>query len=162
MKTYLQLNKPGVLELERLQTQDNRPMGLAYMVGRLERVLKRQLRKGLNPLGLSLGQYTVLSVFHNCDRLSNAQLAERTMVSPQAANELIKSMEKSGWIVRKPDPNHGRIINISLTSEGIQLLAHCDKVVAKLERKMLNALSNKQIVTLHDQLRNAVCALRKI
>jgi DNA-binding MarR family transcriptional regulator len=163
MKARQPLNRPSdALELEKLQIQDNNPMGLAYMAGRLHRALRSQLRVVLKPLGLTLGQYTALSVFHHCGRLSNAQLAERTMVSPQAANELLKGMEKNGWILRKPDPNHGRIINISLTKKGVQLMRCCDKLVAKLERKMLKGLSYKQIVTLHDQLQTAVSTLKEI
>ncbi|MGD8908633.1 MAG: MarR family transcriptional regulator [Chromatiales bacterium] len=146
--------------MDKLQNHANKPLGVAYMVGRLDRALRRQLRQVLEPQGLTLGQYTALSVFYVSGRLSNAKLAERTMVSPQAANELIKGMEKNGWIVRKPDPNHGRIINISLTREGKLLLNRCNKVIAKLERGMLKGLSDKQIVTLHSQLRNAVALLR--
>ncbi|MEJ2407394.1 MAG: MarR family transcriptional regulator, partial [Candidatus Thiodiazotropha sp.] len=78
------------------------------------------------------------------------------------ANELIKGMEKSGWIVRKPDPNHGRIIQISLTKEGKQLLTRCNKVIAKMEREMLKGLSKKEIATLHGQLRGAVGMLREL
>ena len=137
-------------------------MGVAYMVGRLERALRLQFRRVLEPMGLTIGQYTALSVFCSSGRLSNAKLAERTMVSPQAANELIKGMEKGGWIIRKPDPNHGRIIQISLTTEGKRLLTRCDKVIAKMERKMLNGLSNKEISALHGQLRNAVGELRDL
>jgi DNA-binding MarR family transcriptional regulator len=162
MKACQSLNRSSdAFALESLRNQDNNPMGLAYMVGRLERALRRQLSQDLRPLGLTLGQYTALSVFHHSGRLSNAKLAERTMVSPQAANELIKSMEKNGWILRKPDPNHGRIINISLTNEGVLLLFHCDKVVAKLERKMLKELSYKQIVSFHRKLCDALSALRE-
>ncbi len=149
------------MELEKLQDQANRPLGVAYMVGRLERALRHQFRTALEPLGLTLSQYTALSVFCSSGRLSNAKLAERTMVSPQAANELIKGMEKNGWIVRKPDPNHGRIIQISLTKEGKQLLARCNKVIAKMEREMLKGLSSKEIATLHGQLRSAVGVLRE-
>jgi DNA-binding MarR family transcriptional regulator len=163
MKAHQSLNRySDVLELDTLRTQANKPMGVAYMVGRLERALRRQLRQVLEPLGLTLAQYTALSVFHSNGRLSNAQLAECTMVSPQAANELIKSMAKNGWILRKPDPNHGRVINISLTKEGKLLLARCDRVIAKLEREMLKELSSKQIVTLHGQLREAVGVLRVV
>ncbi|MEJ2455779.1 MAG: MarR family transcriptional regulator [Candidatus Thiodiazotropha sp.] len=150
------------MELEKLQDQANRPLGVAYMVGRLERALRHQFRTALEPLGLTLSQYTALSVFCSSGRLSNAKLAERTMVSPQAANELIKGMEKNGWIVRKPDPNHGRIIQISMTKEGKQLLARCNKVISKMEREMLKGLSNKEIATLHGQLRSAVGVLREL
>ncbi len=135
-------------------------MGVAYMVGRLDRALTRHFRRLLEPMGITIGQYTALSVFCSSGRLSNAKLAERTMVSPQAANELIKGMEKNGWILRKPDPNHGRIIQISLTKEGIRLLNQCNKQIARLERAMLDGLSEKEIATLHGHLRNAVGVLR--
>ncbi|MEW8337054.1 MAG: MarR family transcriptional regulator [Candidatus Thiodiazotropha sp.] len=140
----------------------DKPTGVAYMVGRLDRALRRSFRRVLDPLGLTLGQYTALSVFSSSGKLSNAKLAERTMVSPQAANELIKGMEKMGWIVRKPDPNHGRIIHISLTSEGKRLLSRCDRVIAQIERQMLHDLSDKEIKTLHGKLRNAVGVLREL
>lgn len=40
------------------------------------------------------------------------------MVSPQSANEMVKTVEARGWIELKPDPSHGRIIRISLTAAG--------------------------------------------
>ncbi|MEW8300939.1 MAG: MarR family transcriptional regulator [Candidatus Thiodiazotropha sp.] len=140
----------------------DKPTGVAYMVGRRDRALRRSFSRVLERLGLTLGQYTALSVFSSSGKLSNAKLAERTMVSPQAANELIKGMEKKGWIVRKPDPNHGRIIHISLTSEGKRLLSRCDRVIAQIERQMLHDLSDKEIKTLHGKLRNAVGVLREL
>jgi DNA-binding MarR family transcriptional regulator len=149
-------------ELEQLQDKADKPLGVAYMVGRLERALRRNIRQLLAPMGLTISQYTALSVFYGSGGLSNAKLAERTMVSPQAANELIKGMEKNGWIVRKPDPNHGRIIQINLTKDGIQLLFQCNKLVAEMERKMLRSLNKKEINNLHGQLRNAVGALREL
>jgi DNA-binding MarR family transcriptional regulator len=155
-------DSPDTEELENLQNQADKPLGVAYMVGRLERALRRYIRQILAPMGLTIGQYTALSVFCSSGRLSNAKLAERTMVSPQAANELIKGMEKNGWIVRKPDPNHGRIIQISLTKEGMQLLASCNKLIAKMERQMLHGLDDKAIKTLHGQLRNAVGVMREL
>ena len=148
-------------DLENFRNDANKPIGVAYMVGRLDRALRRSLRRVLEPMGLTVGQYTALSVFWSSGRISNAKLAERTMVSPQAANELIKGMEKKGWIVRRPDPNHGRIINISLTADGKKLLARCHKVIAQLERQMLKGLSNREIKTLHGNLRGALGILRE-
>jgi DNA-binding MarR family transcriptional regulator len=94
---------------------------LSYAVGRLHDVLNKRLRDGLAPLGITVPQYTALSVFRVLGALSNAQLAERTMVSPQAANDMVKAMEAKGWIARRPDPDHGRIIRISLSDEGLAI-----------------------------------------
>ncbi|QBE66577.1 MarR family winged helix-turn-helix transcriptional regulator [Pseudoduganella lutea] len=136
-----------------------RPSGLAYLVGRLDHVLSRRLRESLAPLGLTVTQYTALSVFRAQGSLSNAQLAERTMVSPQSANEMVKAMEGQGWIERRPDPSHGRIIQISLTIAGHAVMERCDAEVVKLEARMFAGLTAEERGALHGALRGAVRAL---
>jgi DNA-binding MarR family transcriptional regulator len=138
---------------------DNRPSGLAYIVGRLDHVLNKRLRDGLAPLGMTVPHYTALSVFRVLGTLSNAQLAERTMMSPQSANEMVKAMEAKGWIARAPDPEHGRIIPISLTDDGLAMLQRCDDVVREVERTMFPDLTDDERAWLHAQLRSAVRAL---
>ena len=134
-------------------------MGLAYLVGRLDHVLNQRLRDAIAPAGLSVPQYTALSVFRAHGSLSNAQLATRTMISPQSANEMVKQMEAKGWIARTPDPAHGRIIQISLTEAGQAVLGECDAQVAGVERMMFPDLDEAGRAQLHAQLRHAVRAL---
>jgi DNA-binding MarR family transcriptional regulator len=136
-----------------------KPMGLAYLVGRLDHVLNQRLRDSLSPSGLSVPQYTALSVFRAHGSLSNAQLATRTMISPQSANEMVKQMEGKGWIERRPDPAHGRIIQISLTDAGHAVLGACDAQVAEVERMMFPDLDEGARAQLQAQLRGAVRAL---
>lgn len=137
----------------------NQPVGLAYIVGRLDHVLNKRLRDGLAPLGMTVPQYTALSVFRALGTISNAQLAERTMVSPQSANEMVKAMETKGWIERSPDPAHGRIIRIGLTTEGLACLERCDAVVLQVEHIMFPDLSDEERTRLHGHLRAAVRSL---
>jgi len=136
-----------------------KPTSLAYLVGRLDHILKQRLRESLAPCGLSVPQYTALSVFRAHGALSNAQLAARTMTSPQSANEMVKQMEAKGWIARTPDPAHGRIIQISLTASGQAALDECDAHVAELERLMFADLDEAARAALQAQLRAAVRAL---
>jgi DNA-binding MarR family transcriptional regulator len=136
-----------------------KPMGLAYLVGRLDHILNQRLRDSLAPFGLSVPQYTALSVFRAHGSLSNAQLATRTMISPQSANEMVKQMEGKGWIERKPDPAHGRIIQISLTEAGETILRDCDACVLEVENIMFADLGKEERALLHGQLRAAVRAL---
>jgi DNA-binding MarR family transcriptional regulator len=138
---------------------DTKPSGLAYIVGRLDHVLNKRLRDGLAPLGMTVPHYTALSVFRALGTISNAQLAERTMMSPQSANEMVKAMEAKGWIEKSPDPDHGRIIRISLTEEGTACLQRCDGVVRHVEETMFPDLSEDERAWLHAQLRSAVRAL---
>jgi DNA-binding MarR family transcriptional regulator len=136
-----------------------KPLGLAYMVGRLDHILNKQLRDSIAPFGLTVPQYTALSVFRSLGSLSNAQLAERTMVSPQSANEIVKTMESKGWIERRPDPSHGKIIQISLTEAGELLLQRCDARVLEVELAMFPELQETERQRLQDLLRSAVRAL---
>jgi DNA-binding MarR family transcriptional regulator len=141
------------------ESSAHKPMGLAYLVGRLDHVLNQRLRDAVTPAGLSVPQYTALSVFRAHGSLSNAQLATRTMISPQSANEMVKQMEAKGWIARAPDPLHGRIIQISLTEAGEAVLGECDAKVAQVERTMFPELDEAGRAALLGQLRGAVRAL---
>lgn len=146
-------------ELRSSNNKNQTPLGIAYLVGRLDHVLNKHLRDGLAPLGLTVNQYTALSVFRSLGTLSNARLAERTMVSPQAANEMVKTMEGKGWIERKPDPSHGKIIQISLTEAGLALLRQCDARIIDVELAMFPDLSEDERQHLQNQLRSAVRTL---
>lgn len=137
----------------------NTPVGIAYLMGRVHHALARTLREELATVKLTLSQYTALS-FLSKESLSNAQLAERSMISPQSANEMVKTMTNRGWIVREPDPTHGRIIRISLTDEGKEKLALGNQCVANVEAIMLAEHTNEdQQKALYDDLRTILRCL---
>jgi DNA-binding MarR family transcriptional regulator len=135
------------------------PSGVAYLIGRLHRMLRRRLGEVLTPLGLTVQQYTVLAVLGARGQLSNAQLAERAFVTPQTANEMVKTMEANGWIERSPDPNHGRVINLKLTRSGREMLEGAHAATARLEIEMLAAMAAKDRQCFHDQLKASIHAL---
>lgn len=140
----------------------SRPSGVCYLIGRLDHALNRRIRDALTPLGLTVSQYTALSFLESQAQISNAQLAERTLISPQSANEMIKQMEKKGWVEREPDPSHGRIVRLSLTPAGQSLLDAAHNHVARLEAGMLAKLSATQRNALHQNLRQVLHALSAI
>jgi DNA-binding MarR family transcriptional regulator len=140
----------------------SKPDGIAYLIGRLDHVLSKRLQDMLTPLGLTVPQYTALSVFRTQGSMSNARLAERTMVSPQSANEMVKTMESKGWIERSPDPSHGRIIHISLTEAGVKLSDACDAKVQELEQAMFKDVSPEQRNNVQATLRAAVRVLKSL
>jgi DNA-binding MarR family transcriptional regulator len=134
-------------------------MGIAYLIGRLDHVLSRRIRDGVTPLGVTVNQYTALAMLAAQPHLSNAQLAERALVTPQAANEMVKVMEGKGWIEREPDPSHGRIIQIRVTQAGQDLLNHCDTAVAQIEDAMLAEMGINERRALYAQLRELLHGL---
>lgn len=139
-----------------------RPAGMCYLIGRLDHALKRRLRDVLAPIGLTVSQYTVLSLLDSQVQLSNAQLAERSFTSPQAANEMVKAMEGKGWIAREADQNHGRIVHLRLTADGKEILLRADGAVARLESAMLSKLGNLERTHLQQHLRELLHTLSAI
>jgi DNA-binding MarR family transcriptional regulator len=132
---------------------------VAYSVGRLDRALRQSMGEITGEFGLTVAQYTALSVLHARAPLSNAQLARRTFVSPQAMNEIVKSLEAKGLVGRAADPDHGRIVRMSLTARGVATLTACDPAVQRLEQRMLGALAPAERARLRRLLELAIAEL---
>jgi DNA-binding MarR family transcriptional regulator len=111
---------------------------LSYAVAFLERSLRRMLAEALSPFDLTLAHYTVLSLLGIRDALSNAQLARRAYVTPQAMSEIVRYLEKRDLVVRAPSPDHARIHPATLTARGRSVLGKCDEAVDLVEQQMVS------------------------
>ncbi|HTH59013.1 MAG TPA: MarR family transcriptional regulator [Paraburkholderia sp.] len=116
-------------------------MRLTYLIGRLDRLVSRRMTEVLARQGLTLPQYTALSVLRARGQSTNAQLAERSFITPQSANEVVKAMEANGWVSRDTDALNRRLVLLSLTQQGSELLDECDKAVDEIESAMLHDLA---------------------
>lgn len=113
---------------------------LAYVIGRLDRALRREIGALVAPYGLTVPKYTALSILRDRPGLSNAQLARRTYVTPQSMNEVLAALETDGLIVRSPAANHGRKVEVALSARGSEVLTACDRAVTHMENAMLTDL----------------------
>jgi len=132
---------------------------LSYVIARLDRAVRRGIEERLAPHGLSVSQYTALSVLRNRPGLSNAQLARRSFMTPQAMNEVIASLEEAKLIKREVDPNHRRILRARLTARGNRLFTRLDGEIGELEEQMLEGLSPEDRRQFTDTAVNCVHAL---
>jgi DNA-binding MarR family transcriptional regulator len=110
---------------------------ISYVVGRLDRALRREINALVAPHGLTVPQYTTLSILRDRAGLSNAQLARRSYVTPQSMNEVIAALERHGLVARSPAANHGRVLETTVTAAGLEVLARCDRAVTDMEDRML-------------------------
>jgi DNA-binding MarR family transcriptional regulator len=132
---------------------------LLYLVGRIDRVVRHEIEQVVRQRGLSVGQYTTLSVLDRRSGLSNAQLARRALVSPQSMNEVLLALEERGLVQRRAHPEHGRILQTRLTPKGRKLLVACDAEVREVEARMVSGLSTREQAALHKALLESVHAL---
>jgi DNA-binding MarR family transcriptional regulator len=125
---------------------------LSYVIGRLDRVLRRRLAAAVEPSGLTLPAYTALSVLRAHDGLSNARLARRSLVAPQSMSEVLAQLVEQGYVRRLAEPGHRRVIRIEITGEGSRVLARCDRAVDEVEREMLGDLAAEDAAELRETL----------
>jgi len=125
---------------------------LSYVIGRLDRVLRRRLGAAVEPAGLTLPGYTALSVLREQDGLSNAQLARRSLITPQAMSEVLARLVAEGYVRRRASPGEGRAIRIELTGAGSLALERCDRAVDGIERELLGGLDAGEAASLRETL----------
>jgi DNA-binding MarR family transcriptional regulator len=132
---------------------------LLYLIGRVDRIVRRSINDVVRRHGLSAAQYTTLSVLARRGGLSNAQLARRSLVSSQSMNEVLLALEKRQLVRRRAHPAHGRIRQAQLTPKGRALLAACDAEVGEVEATMVASMSSRERAALHRALLSCVHAL---
>jgi DNA-binding MarR family transcriptional regulator len=132
---------------------------LTYLVKRLEMAERARMEEVLRPLGVTLHQYTALSILERREGLSSAQLARRHFVTPQAMHQLVASMERDGLVERRPDEANRRILRAWLTGHGAEVLRACHDVVDGLEARMLSALSLAEAAVFERALEQCLAAL---
>jgi DNA-binding MarR family transcriptional regulator len=116
----------------------------SYAVGALDRSLRRSLVSILRPFELTVAEFTALSLISRRGGYSNAQLARRSFVSPQAMHEMISSLESRGLLERAPSDSHRSIRHTHLTKRGRDLLDRCNVAVDEMEEAMLEGVPQER------------------
>jgi DNA-binding MarR family transcriptional regulator len=110
------------------------------LIGALLRVpaqaIQRRLIAELNAAGfddLRVPHMAVLQ-FPGPDRVRPSALAERAGMSKQAMNQLLKSLESLGYLVRSDAPDEGRARIVRVTRRGRAAYAKIHDILREIER----------------------------
>ncbi|HJZ78084.1 MAG TPA: MarR family winged helix-turn-helix transcriptional regulator [Vicinamibacterales bacterium] len=124
------------------------------LIGALLRVpaqaIHRRIIRELNAAGfddLRVPHMPVLQ-FPGPDGARPGVLAERAGMSKQAMNQLLRSLEDLGYIVRSDAPDEGRARVVRLTKRGRAVYAKAIDVLQDIERDWSAELGAKQFVHL--------------
>ncbi len=132
---------------------------LLYAVKQVELIVRAHLDDLLRDSGVTALQYTALTVLARRDKLTSAELARNSFVTPQAMADLVTALERGGFIVRRRNPDNRRQLLISLTPEADALLDHFDAPVAGLQERMLDGFDDGERERFRDYLNRARSAL---
>jgi DNA-binding MarR family transcriptional regulator len=121
---------------------------LAYIVGRFHTLLRTELSRALTPEGLSVPEFTALSVLSARGGLSNAELARRSFVTPQAMNQVLASLEEKELVIRpaagERSRGHHRARGATLTAKGRRWVMRAQALVDAIEDQAFAALGKEE------------------
>lgn len=123
--------------------------------------LRQRLEAELAGTGVSAAQNAVLLAIGDNPRISNASLARAAFVTPQSMQGMLVTLERDGFIVRTPHPDHGRIIMTELTKKGRTAVQAGMVAAEAVERQMLADLTDDEVELLRDLLRRCADALER-
>jgi DNA-binding MarR family transcriptional regulator len=128
------------------------------LIGALLRVpaqaIHRRIIKELNAAGfeeLRLPHMAVLQ-FPGPDGVRPGTLAERAGMSKQAINQLLRSLEDLGYLVRSDAPNEGRARIIHFTKRGRAAYSKVHEILRDIEREWSTELGTKRFAQLKELL----------
>ena len=135
------------------------PAAEELLIGALLRVpaqaIHRRIIHGLNAAGfeeLRLPHIAVL-LYPGPDGARPTALAERAGVSKQAMNQLLRSLEELGYIVRRDSPEEGRMRVVRFTKRGHAAFAKIYDILLEVEREWSAELGVRDFAQLKRVLR---------
>jgi DNA-binding MarR family transcriptional regulator len=115
---------------------------VGYLIKRAQSVLHDAMADALGPHDLTVTQFAVLTGLDEVPGLSNADLARRTFVTPQSMHAVLQELERLEFVVRRPHPQHQRVLQAELTEAGRRTLKSANTAVNAVEEQMLRKLPN--------------------
>ena len=125
---------------------------LGGRIGRLHRVVARRFDKTIRPLGLSLPQLEVLSVLMAKGPVAPSNIADTIFVERSTVTRNLAVMERNGWVSIDSSAS-GRTRAVSITDEGVKLLADAESAWAEAQSSVVADLGPDAVGILDGWLR---------
>jgi DNA-binding MarR family transcriptional regulator len=96
--------------------------------------------------------------FAGIERRRPGEIAATARLSKQATNDMLRELERLGYVERYPDPSDGRARIVQLTKRGQALDAAVWKAGRDVEHAWKNQFDETQWATFHDVLDTLIAA----
>ncbi|MEP6842582.1 MAG: MarR family transcriptional regulator [Pseudolysinimonas sp.] len=134
-------------------------VALFYLIKQVELAIRSRLESVTREVGLTVTQYTALTVLERRPGLTSAELAKNSFVRPQSMAAVTSELEQSGLVSRTLDPSHHRRQLLTVTGTGNELLEQLGPSVRRIEAQMVSALATDDVNHLRQALRDCRFAL---
>jgi DNA-binding MarR family transcriptional regulator len=120
---------------------------LGYLLARAAKLIQMRWDGFLRQQGINAGQFGALAFLARSPGLSGAELARRSMVTPQSMSDSLRRLTESG-LVAATSSAPGCSSRLEVTPKGRQLLRRLAPAVRELEATAFEQLTDKERVLL--------------
>jgi DNA-binding MarR family transcriptional regulator len=129
-------------------TQELASERIGHLLAKACKLKHQRMHQLLEGLGLYQGQPNVLRALWEQDGLTHSELAALLNRSPSTITNMIKRMEKAGFVERKPDPKDERISRVYLTDAGCDIQAAVEDVWRVFEEQVFAGFDKEELTLL--------------
>ena len=93
-----------------------------YMLNQIFSQMNEVLRQALKPYRVSIHQWRVLCFLKLHGELSIGDISANTVMGQSTISRVVDQLEANGYAVRRPMPRNNRVILVSLTESGDEVI----------------------------------------
>jgi DNA-binding MarR family transcriptional regulator len=123
---------------------------LIRVTNRIQRDLEVNVHR---PAGMTLAAFRVLVTIRFMGKITPAEVARQSSISPPSASSVLNTLEKYEFIRRAPAAGDGRSVIVELTPKGAEVIAELFRRNNQREVDWLAALTEPERSTLVELLR---------
>jgi len=117
--------------------------------GMVTRIAHRYMGNQLEAYGLSKGQPRVLRLLRHHSSMTQKDLLTHMDIRPATLTRMLQRMEKNKLITRSPSKKDQRVMEITITQEGIKAQEDAERVLFAMESELSALLTAEEKETLH-------------
>jgi len=133
--------------------------GIIDDIRRVFYVFAEQSRKAKHETGLTGSQLWVVKLLEGGSPMKVTDLARRMYLHPATMVGLLDRLEVKGLVLRTRSDKDRRVVHVSITEQGQELVQNSPEVAKKLLVKGLEPLTNKEVKVISDGLEQIVSIL---
>ena len=109
-----------------------------------------EIQAALAPHGITHAQFNVLRILRgrHPEQYTCSQIAERLLDRTPDVTRLLVRLERNGWVDRQRDQQDRRVVRVSITDTGLDLLRQLDAPVETTINQITEDLSDDELATL--------------
>lgn len=135
---------------------------LGFLIHDVSRMRRSAYDQFMKPLGVTRAQWWVLAYLSRHDGMMQTQLADVLEVGKASLGDVIESLERSGWVERRPDPTDKRAKRVYLAKPAQGLIKRMTTMENEFNGQILSELSTTERAELGRSLQKIKQALSRV